>query len=310
MDPLHELSAAGQSPWLDFVRRTLITSGELQRLIDDGITGVTSNPSIFGKAIGGSTDYDEEITRLANDGHEHYALHVFEDLAIVDIQMAADALRPLYDSTDGADGFVGFEVEPRLARDTAGTIDAARRLWARIDRPNVLIKIPGTAEGLPAIEQTIADGINVNVTLLFDVGAYAGVAAAYQRGIERRVEAGQPVDRVSSVASFFVSRVDSAIDARLPEDSPLRGKAAIANAKRAYGRFRDIFSGDRWERLAEAGARVQRPLWASTSTKNPAYRDTIYVEELVGPDTVNTMPMNTVDAVRDHGVVRPNPIAE
>jgi transaldolase/glucose-6-phosphate isomerase len=310
MNPLQELSAAGQSPWLDFVRRTLITSGELERLIADGITGVTSNPSIFGKAIGGSTDYDDELARIANDGRDHDALEVFEDLAIVDIQMAADALRSLYDSTDGGDGFVSFEVEPRLARDTAGTIEAARRLWARIDRPNVLIKIPGTIEGLQAIEQAIADGINVNVTLLFAVDPYTGVAAAYQQGIERRVEAGQPVDRIASVASFFVSRVDSAVDARLPGGSDLRGTAAIANAKLAYERFRGIFAGERWERLAAAGARVQRPLWASTSTKNPAYRDTIYVEELVAPDTVNTMPMNTVDAVRDRGHIRPNAIAE
>ena len=310
MNPLQELSAAGQSPWLDFVRRTLVTSGELERLIADGITGVTSNPSIFGKAIGGSTDYDDELARIANDGRDHDALEVFEDLAIVDIQMAADALRSLYDSTDGGDGFVSFEVEPRLARDTAGTIEAARRLWARIDRPNVLIKIPGTIEGLQAIEQAIADGINVNVTLLFAVDPYTGVAAAYQQGIERRVEAGQPVDRIASVASFFVSRVDSAVDARLPGGSDLRGTAAIANAKLAYERFRGIFAGERWERLAAAGARVQRPLWASTSTKNPAYRDTIYVEELVAPDTVNTMPMNTVDAVRDRGHIRPNAIAE
>jgi transaldolase/glucose-6-phosphate isomerase len=310
MNPLQELSAAGQSPWLDFVRRTLITSGELERLIADGITGITSDPSIFGKAIGGSTDHDDEVARIANDGTDHDALEVFEDLAIVDIQMAADALRSLYDSTDGGDGFVSFEVEPRLARNTAGTIEAARRLWARIDRPNVLIKIPGTIEGLQAIEQAIADGINVNVTLLFAVDAYAGVAAAYLRGIERRVEAGLPVDRIASVASFLVSRVDSAVDARLPEGSDLRGTAAIANAKLAYERFRGIFAGERWERLAAAGARVQRPLWASTSTKNSAYRDTIYVEELVGLDTVNTMPMNTVDAVRDHGHIRPNAIAE
>ncbi|HEY7660063.1 MAG TPA: transaldolase, partial [Actinomycetota bacterium] len=309
MTPLHELVAAGQSPWLDFVRRTLITSGELRRLIDDGITGVTSNPSIFGKAIGGSTDYDREIESLASDRANHDALSIFEDLAITDIQMAADVLRALYEATDGRDGFVSFEVEPRLARDSAGTIEAARRLWARIERPNVLIKIPGTAEGLPAIEQVTADGINVNVTLLFDVEAYAGVAAAYQRGIERRVDAGEPVERVASVASFFVSRVDSAVDAELPEDSPLRGRAAIANARLAYERFREVFSGDRWERLEAAGARVQRPLWASTSTKNPAYRDTIYVEELVGPDTVNTMPMSTVDAVRDHGVIHANRIA-
>ena len=310
MNPLRELSAAGQSPWLDFVRRTLITSGELQRLLDDGITGVTSNPSIFGKAIGGSTDYDEDVTRIASDGRDHDPLEVFETLAIVDIQMAADVLRPLYDTTEGRDGFVSFEVEPRLARDTAGTIEAARRLWGLLDRPNVLIKIPGTPEGLQAIEQAIADGINVNVTLLFAIEAYAGVVAAYQRGIERRVESGEPVDRIASVASFFVSRVDSAVDARLPQDSPLRGTAAIANAKIAYERFRELFSGERWERLAAAGARVQRPLWASTSTKNPAYPDTLYVDALVGRDTVNTMPMNTVDAVRDHGSVRPNAIED
>jgi transaldolase / glucose-6-phosphate isomerase len=310
MNPLQELSAAGQSPWLDFVRRTLITSGELQRLIDAGITGVTSNPSIFGKAIGGSTDYDQELARIAGDGADHEPLRVFEDLAIVDIQMAADTLRPVYEAAEGADGFVSFEVEPRLARDTAGTIEAARRLWEHVDRPNVLIKIPGTPEGLQAIEQSIADGINVNVTLLFAVEAYAAVVAAYQRGIERRVEAGQPVDRIASVASFFVSRVDSAVDARLPEDSPLRGSAAVANAKLAYEHFRELFSRERWKGLAAAGARVQRPLWASTSTKNPAYPDTLYVDALVGRDTVNTMPMNTVDAVRDHGSVRPNAIEE
>ena len=310
MNPLQELSASGQSPWLDFVRRTLITSGELQRLIDEGISGVTSNPSIFGKAIGGSTDYDEDVTRIATGGADREPLKVFEDLAIVDIQAAADTLRPVYDAAGGADGLVSFEVEPRLARDTAGTIDAARRVWKRIDRPNVLIKIPGTTEGLQAIEQAIAEGINVNVTLLFAVEAYATVAAAYQRGIERRVETDEPVDRIASVASFFVSRVDSAVDARLPEDSPLRGTAAIANAKLAYERFGELFSGERWERLAAAGARVQRPLWASTSTKNPAYPDTLYVDALVGRDTVNTMPMNTVDAMRDHGTVRPNAIED
>jgi transaldolase len=270
----------------------------------DGVTGVTSNPSIFGKTIGGSTDYDEEVDRIANDGGDPDALQVFEDLAIVDIQMAADVLRPLYDSTAGADGFVSFEVEPRLARDTAGTIEAARRLWARIERPNVLIKIPGTAEGLQAIEQAIADGINVNVTLLFAVDAYSGVAAAYQRGIERRVEAGRPVDRIASVASFFVSRVDSAVDARLPEGSDLRGTAAIANAKLAYEAFNEIFGGDEFADLRAAGATVQRCLWASTSTKNPDYRDVLYVEELIGPDTVDTMPIETIEAFLDHGNVR------
>jgi transaldolase / glucose-6-phosphate isomerase len=311
MNPVQELTAAGQSPWLDFVRRTLISSGELQRLIDeDGITGVTSNPSIFGKAIGGSTDYDEEVVRIANDGEDHDALQVFEDLAIADIQAAADVLRPLYDRVGGTDGFVSFEVEPKLARETDATVEAARRLWARLDRPNVMIKVPGTAEGARAFEQLTADGINVNVTLLFAVEAYERVAQAYIAGIERRVEAGEPVDRIASVASFFVSRVDSSIDAELPEGSELRGKSAIANARLAYERFRELFSGERWDRLAAAGAHVQRPLWASTSAKNPAYRDTMYVEELIGPDTVNTMPMNTIDAFRDHGVVKKNSIAE
>jgi transaldolase / glucose-6-phosphate isomerase len=311
MDPLQQLSAAGQSPWLDFVRRTLISSGELQRLIDEaGITGVTSNPSIFGKAIGGSTDYDEEVVRIASAGEDHDALAVFEELAIADIQAAADVLRPIYDGTEGADGFVSFEVEPRLARETDETVGAARRLWARIDRPNVMIKVPGTPEGAVAFEQLTADGINVNVTLLFAVEAYERIAEAYIRGLERRAEAGQPVDRISSVASFFVSRVDSAVDPMLPEDSELRGKTAIANAKLAYDRFREIFSGDRWEPLAAAGANVQRPLWASTSAKNPAYRDTMYVEELIGPDTVDTMPMNTIDAFRDHGEVKEGSVAE
>ncbi|MEX2202863.1 MAG: bifunctional transaldolase/phosoglucose isomerase [Actinomycetota bacterium] len=311
MDPLQQLSAAGQSPWLDFVRRTLISSGELQRLIDEaGITGVTSNPSIFGKAIGGSTDYDEEVVRIANAGEDHDALAVFEELAIADIQAAADVLRPIYDGTEGADGFVSFEVEPRLARETDATVEAASRLWARIDRPNVMIKVPGTPEGAVAFEQLTADGINVNVTLLFAVEAYERIAEAYVRGLERRAEAGQPVDRISSVASFFVSRVDSAVDPMLPEDSELRGKTAIANAKLAYDRFREIFSGYRWEPLAAAGANVQRPLWASTSAKNPAYRDTMYVEELIGPDTVDTMPMNTIDAFRDHGEVKEGSVAE
>ncbi len=302
MNPLHELSAAGQSPWLDFVRRTLITSGELQRLIDDGITGVTSNPSIFGKAIGGSTDYDEEVARIASDGQDHDPLEVFEALAIVDIQMAADVLRPLYDAAEGRDGFVSFEVEPRLARDTAGTIEAARRLWEQLDRPNVLIKIPGTPEGLLAIEQSIADGINVNVTLLFSrrgVRGGGGRLPARDRAPGR----GRRTRRPGRLGGLVLRLAGST--RRSTRGSPrtpgLRGTAAIANAKLAYERFRELFSGERWDRLAAAGARVQRPLWASTSTKNPAYRDTIYVEELVGSDTVNTMPMNTVDAVRDHG---------
>lgn len=311
MNPLQQLLSAGQSPWLDFVRRTLMTSGELQRMIDeDGITGVTSNPSIFGKAIGGSTDYDHEIQRLANEGANHEPLDVFFELAIPDIQMAADVLKTVYERSDAVDGYVSFEVEPRLARDAEGTISAARDAWKKLDRPNVLIKVPGTDEGLVAIETLISEGINVNVTLLFAVPAYERVAEAYIAGLERRLAAGGELDHIASVASFFVSRVDSAIDAQLPEGSELRGSAAIANAKIAYERFRQIFSGERWEPLAAAGARVQRPLWASTSTKNPAYRDTMYVEALIGPDTVDTMPTNTIDAFRDHGVVREDTISE
>ena len=310
MNPLQQLGAAGQSPWLDFVRRTLISSGELQRLIDeDGLTGLTSNPSIFGKAIGGSTDYDVDLERLAGDGAEHEAIDVFEQLAIADIRAAADVLRPVFERTEGADGFVSFEVDPRLARDADGSLETARRLWAAIDRPNAMIKIPGTDECVPAIEDAIAAGINVNVTLLFAVEAYERVAEAYLRGLDRRLEAGDPIDRVASVASFFVSRVDSAVDPQLPEGSPLRGTAAVANAKLAYERFRSIFSGERWDRLRDAGANLQRPLWASTSAKDPAYRDTMYVEELVGRDTVDTMPMNTIDAFRDHGVVREDAVA-
>jgi transaldolase/glucose-6-phosphate isomerase len=276
---------------------------------EDGITGVTSNPSIFGKAIGGSTDYDHEIKRLANDGADHEPLDVFFELAIPDIQMAADVLRPVYDRSEAVDGYVSFEVEPRLARDAEGTIAAAREAWTRLDRPNVLIKVPGTDEGLIAIETLISEGINVNVTLLFAMPAYERVAEAYIAGLERRLAAGGKIDRIASVASFFVSRVDSAIDAQLPEGSELRGTSAIANAKLAYERFGQIFSGERWEGLAAAGARVQRPLWASTSTKNPAYRDTMYVEALIGPDTVDTMPTNTIDAFRDHGVVREDTIS-
>ncbi len=310
MNPLRQLHEAGQSVWLDFLRRTLVTGGTLERLRDDdAITGVTSNPSIFAKAIGGSTDYDAVIDEIADTSGVD-ALGLFYDLALVDIQLAADALRAAYDASDGRDGYVSFELEPRLARDTAGSVEAAKALWARIDRPNVMIKVPGTPEGLPVISELIAAGINVNVTLLFSVAAYENVMASYIAGLETRLADEQPLDRVASVASFFVSRVDTAVDAKLPESSPLRGTAAISNAKLAYRRFQEVFAGERWQRLADAGARVQRPLWASTSVKDPAYRDTRYVEELAGADTVNTMPSATMDAFRDHGVVRPNAVAE
>jgi transaldolase / glucose-6-phosphate isomerase len=310
MNPLRELHEAGQSVWLDFLRRKLVTDGQLVKLRDeDDLTGVTSNPSIFAKAIGGSTDYDGVISEIADDTRVD-AVGLFYDLALVDIHLAADALRPVYDASGGRDGFVSFELEPRLARDTAGSITAAKEVFARIDRPNVMIKVPGTREGLPAITELVAAGINVNVTLLFSVDTYERVAGAYLAGLERRLEAGEPLDAVASVASFFVSRVDTAVDAKLPEGSPLRGKAAIANARMAYRRFRELFAGERWERLAAAGATVQRPLWASTSTKDPAYPDTMYVEALAGADTVNTMPAATMDAFRDHGVVRSHAVEE
>ena len=310
MNPLQELHRAGQSVWLDFLRRGLVTGGSLEQLRDqDDLTGVTSNPSIFAKAIGGSTDYDGVIAQIADDTGVD-ALGLFYDLALVDIQKAADVLRPVYDATNGRDGYVSFELEPRLARDTGGSIAAAKELWQRIDRPNVMIKVPGTPEGLPVITDLIAAGVNVNVTLLFSVEAYQRVAAAYITGLEARLSEGHPLEGVASVASFFVSRVDTAVDAKLPEGSPLRGKAAVANAKTAYRKFREVFSGEGWQRLADVGAMVQRPLWASTSTKDPAYPDTMYVEELAGPDTVNTMPSATMDAFRDHGTVRPHAVEE
>ncbi|MGH2717615.1 MAG: bifunctional transaldolase/phosoglucose isomerase, partial [Actinomycetota bacterium] len=282
----------------------------LQRLIDeDSLAGVTSNPSIFSKAIGGSTDYDSRIKELAEAG-DPAPIDVFYDVALEDIGKAADLFRPAYDASGGRDGFVSFELEPKLAHDTDGSIAKARELFATLGRPNVLIKVPGTAEGVPAIEELTASGVNVNVTLLFSVARYEEVALAYVRGLERRLKAGEPIDRLASVASFFVSRVDTAVDGQLPDSSPLRGKIAVANAKLAYRRFREIFSGPRWEPLAAAGAGVQRPLWASTGTKNHAYSDVLYVEELVGADTVNTMPQATMDAFREHGQVRPGAVEE
>ena len=301
MNPLLQLRDAGQSVWLDFLRRSLITGGGLERLVrEDGISGMTSNPSIFGKAIGDSTDYDDAIRAIAEkDGRS--PIEVFYDLAIADVQMAADVFLPVYQQAGGADGLVSFELEPRLAHDTHGSIDAAVDLFERIGKPNIMIKVPGTDEGVPAVEELTARGVSVNITLLFSVEMYERVAEAYLRGLERRVDEGQPLDGIVSVASFFVSRVDTAVDEQLPDGSPLRGKVAIANAQRAYRRFHVIFAGERWERLAAAGARVQRPLWASTSTKNPEYSDVRYVEELVGPDTVVGVETNMVDLTTPTG---------
>lgn len=305
MNPFLQLRELGQSAWLDYIRRGLITSGELKRLVDEyALGGLTSNPTIFDKAIVGSTDYDDALRSLVERG-ELDPKALFLRLAVEDIGMAADVLRPVYDNTDGGDGFVSLEVSPHLARDTARTVQEGGDLFGRVARPNVMIKVPGTPEGAPAIEELTAQGVNVNVTLLFDVKAYEQAALAYIRGLERRLDSGQPIDRVSSVASFFVSRVDTAVDTLLPESSPLRGKAAIANAKIAYQLFEKLFSGPRWERLAAAGGRVQRVLWASTGTKNPNYSDVLYVEGLIGPHTVNTMPESTIHAFADHGHVRP-----
>jgi transaldolase/glucose-6-phosphate isomerase len=310
MNRLQALHEAGQSIWLDFLRRGLITDGGLARLIrDDGVTGVTSNPTIFAKAIVGSNDYDEAIGRITHRGKVR-PLDVFYDLALDDIRMAADLFAPVYEQTAGADGFVSFELEARLAHDARQSIAAAQNLVERIGRPNVMIKVPGTAEGVEVVEELTAAGINVNITLLFSVDMYWQVALAYLAGLERRRAAGQSLDRVASVASFFVSRIDTVVDPLLPDGSPLRGRVAIANAKRAYQHFQHLFSGDRWARLAEAGARVQRPLWASTGTKNPGYSDVLYVEALIGRDTVNTMPEATLDAFRAHGRIRPDAVLE
>jgi len=307
---LRELHEAGQSIWLDFLRRDLITGGGLARLIsDDGVTGVTSNPTIFAKAITASSDYDDAIGRIAGRGAAS-PLDVFYELALADIRMAADLFAPVYEQTEGADGFVSFELEPRLAHDVRQSIQAAQDLVERIGRPNVMIKVPATTEGIEIVRELTAAGINVNITLLFSVEMYSKIVLAYRAGLERRLADGLPLDRVTSVASFFVSRIDTVVDPLLPEGSPLQGRVAIANAKRAYRHFQDLFAGDGWGRLERAGARVQRPLWASTGTKNPAYSDVLYVEELVGRDTVNTMPEATLEAFRAHGRVRPGAVSE
>jgi transaldolase len=298
---LIQLAAAGTSPWLDNIRRSWLRSGEFRRMVDGGIRGVTSNPTIFQKAIADSDDYDEAIQGLRGRGIG--ADEVFFELAIQDVQEAADQMAGVYADTAHLDGFVSFELPPGMANDTPASIEAAPRFFKRIDRPNVFIKIPGTAEGVPAIEESIAAGVNVNVTLLFSLEAYRAIHEAYLRGLERRVADGRSVDDLHSVASFFVSRVDTAVDKLLPEGSPLRGRAAVANAKLAYQDFLKVVASDRWQTLAAHGARVQRPLWASTGTKNPAYSDVLYVDELIGPDCVNTMPDATIEAFSDHGVV-------
>lgn len=316
--PIGGLRQYGQSVWLDFIRLSLIAGGELKRLVDeDGLGGVTSNPAIFANAIDGSNDYKASIEEISKDsGLSPKA--VYERLAIKDIQGAADILRPVYEQTKTRDGYVSLEVAPDLANNTQGTLDEARRLWKEVNRPNVMIKVPATPEGVPAIKALLTEGINVNVTLLFAREAYEGVAQTFVDAIEARVAKGQPVDKVASVASFFVSRIDSAVDAQLEEKMKtatgqdkarmlrLLGKVAIANAKVAYQSYKKIFSGPRWEALAQKNAQTQRVLWASTGTKNPNYRDVMYIEELIGPDTVNTVPPETLNAFRDHGRGRPS----
>jgi transaldolase/glucose-6-phosphate isomerase len=313
-NPLKDLLKYGQSVWLDYIRRDLLTSGELKHLIeDDGLRGMTSNPAIFEKAIAGSSDYTDILQSLQSrtdlDAKARY-----EILAIRDIQDAADFLRPVYDNSKRRDGYVSLEVSPYLARDTEGTLAEARRLWKTVNRENVMIKVPGTGQGIPAFQQLISEGININVTLLFAQEVYKRVAEAYIAGLEQLAGRGGDVSRIASVASFFISRIDNSVDAivgerlKISKDAreqeqlkSLLGKVAIANGKQTYVSYQKIFSGDRWQALASKGAQTQRVLWASTSTKNPKYRDVLYVEELIGPDTVNTIPPATLDAFRDHG---------
>ncbi|HEX7336988.1 MAG TPA: transaldolase [Gemmatimonadales bacterium] len=302
LNPLLRLGLLGQSVWYDYITRDLMTTGTLARLItEDGLRGMTSNPTIFDKAIAGSRLYDEDIRRLSEQGRG--AVEIFEALAVADVQAACDAFLPLYRQSGGTDGFVSLEVSPSLAHDTTGTIHEADRLWRAVGRPNAMIKIPGTKAGLPAIMQSIAAGINVNVTLLFAVERYAEVIDAYSEGLERRLDRGLPVQSLASVASFFVSRVDGKVDPLLDRtpNHPLRSRIAVANACSAYGLFERSLTTSRWARLARAGARPQRPLWASTSTKDPRLPDIYYVEELVAPRTVNTLPPETFEAYRDHG---------
>src|SRR5271170_3568080 len=317
MNPLKTLQDHGQAVWLDFLSRGFIAKGGLKKLVDDdGLRGVTSNPSIFEHAVGHTGEYDEAIAGILR-AHDRSAGEIFEQLAVEDIKRATDVLRPVFDAAHGADGFVSIEVSPYLATDTQATIAEAKRLWSAIDRKNVMIKVPATAEGLPAIRDLIADGINVNITLLFAQQVYEQVVEAYLSGLEARAAKGGDISQIGSVASFFVSRIDTAVDKLLddgiarandPDEkarlNALKGKTAVANAKLAYQRYLRLFAGERWQALAAHGARPQRLLWASTGTKNKAYSDVLYVEELIGRDTVNTMPVATLDAFRDHGKPR------
>jgi transaldolase len=315
-NPLQELKKLGQSVWYDNIDRAQLVSGQFQRLLDeDGVVGVTANPTIFDKSIGSGHAYDEQMTQLIRQGKS--TGEIYEALVIQDICTVADRLRPIYDRTEGQDGYVSLEVSPDLAHDTEATIAEVRRFWKMVNRPNLMIKIPGTPEGLPAIRQALSEGINVNITLIFSIETYRQVTDAYLSALEDRNGRGEDISTIASVASFFVSRVDTLVDKLLDDKihstsdpasqqklKALQGKAAIANARLVYQDFKRIFSSPRFESLKHAGAHVQRPLWASTSTKNPAYRDVLYAEELIGPDTVDTMPLETIQNFRDHGRVR------
>jgi len=300
MNPLKKLTDFGQSVYMDEIKRSMMHDGYLQTLIDrDGIRGVTSNPAIFEKAIAQTNEYDNAIAELAAQGKS--SAEIYEDLVVQDIQDAADLFRPMYDANDAKYGYISLEVAPDLANDTDGTVKEARHLWKRLERPNTFIKVPGTAEGLPALSTLIGEGINVNVTLLFGLERYRDVAWAYIEGLEKADEIGKDLSRIASVASFFLSRIDVMLDPMFDSKPELKGKVAIANAKMAYQIYKEVFTSDRWKALEAKGARVQRLLWASTGTKDPSYPDTLYVDTLIGQDTVNTIPVKTLDAYRDHG---------
>jgi transaldolase len=315
-NPLKGLLSYGQSPWLDFIRRNILLNGDLKKMIqDDGLRGMTSNPAIFEKAIAGSDDYADIINAPATKSLDLKS--IYEKIAIRDVQDAADIFRPVYDESKGRDGYVSLEVAPTLAYDTKATIEEARRLWKAVARPNVMIKVPGTTDGLPAIRQLLEEGININITLLFAQPVYEQVAEAYLAALEARAAKGQDLSRIASVASFFVSRIDTLVDSQIEAKlksgadakqkellSSIEGKVAIANARLTYAKYGELFGGSRWKALAAKGAQTQRLLWASTSTKNPKYRDVLYVEELIGADTVDTIPPATFDAFRDHGKLR------
>ena len=310
MGRINDLEKLGQAIWLDFIDRKLLAEGGLKTLVEqDGVTGVTSNPSIFEKAMGHGNAYDAELAEFDKANPGASAMARYEHLAIQDIRAAADTLRPVYDRLGGKDGYVSLEVSPYLANDTDGTAAEAERLWKAVDRPNLMVKIPGTPAGVPAIASAIDKGVNINVTLLFSIEAYKAVALAFVAGLEQRVERGEPIDRIASVASFFVSRIDSKIDDKIDagtggdDAKSIKGKVAIANAKLAYAWYEEFVASDRWQKLAARGAMPQRLLWASTGTKNPAYSDVLYLDTLIGPDTVNTVPPKTLDAFRDHGTV-------